>query len=146
MKIDFLLIKCDGWTRALLSLYSLPFLTRKFAERMQSQSQLPLRAGHCQVHRARNIFRGFLAATTKWFLQSAEALQLSALPWRTNAVERMEARQKGGVAPCVAALPLWCSAQPLRGSGIETTRSCVSQGTNDDADVGGLLIGGVLCY
>lgn len=67
MKIDFLLIKCDGWTRTLLSLYSLPFLTRKFTERMQSQSQLLLHAGHCQVHGARNIFCGFLAATTKWF-------------------------------------------------------------------------------
>lgn len=34
---------------------------------MQSRSQLLLCVGHCQIHGARNVFCGFLAASTKWF-------------------------------------------------------------------------------
>lgn len=146
MKIHFLLIKSDVWTRTLLSLYSLPLfgLVNLLKECNLSPSSFSEQV------------------TVRFIEPGTYFVDFWQLPPSGFAVCR------GPTAPCAAlkdercgtdggtsegrrcslccSIALRCSAQPLRGSGIVMTRSCVCQGTNDDADVGGLFIGWVLCY
>lgn len=148
MKRDFLLIKCEGWTGTLSRHWVFTVFLSSLVNLLKECNLSPSsRSVQVTVKfiEPRTYFVDFWQLPPSGFAVCTGPTALfSALKDERSGTDGGMSEGRWRSVCCSVAL--WCSAQPLRGSGSNGLVLCVCDVTNDDADYGGLFIGGALCY